>query len=430
MMPQKLIPFDLRIINHKRATIAPVRLWLAESSRVVKNSQRKRLDQTQLRSPANGIAKRFLSGTGLTYALFTLLFGVNVALGVALTMSPEISTLFGSQDRFAYQAYQERILQLRMEVDRLHSRQYLQTGNQNLQMQELLQQQQVLAEQYQYIRILAQKAEELGINTAPAEVQSLPPQATIEPVSVEVGQQREQTASLPELAAVSQGLNQMLDQSRIALSGISAAAEKSTGDIVNELGAVGISLDLPEASDLAMGGPLLAALPEQGNDGLAQDANHVLLALERFNYARTALTQAPIFHPLATARRISSAFGNRRDPFGGSSAFHSGLDIPATTGTPVYAAGMGKVIFSGRRNGYGILVEIEHANGLITRYAHMSANLVRTGETVNAGDLIGKVGSTGRSTGPHLHFEVRKDTKPVNPSNFLRIAQRLGGYLS
>jgi murein DD-endopeptidase MepM/ murein hydrolase activator NlpD len=116
---------------------------------------------------------------------------------------------------------------------------------------------------------------------------------------------------------------------------------------------------------------------------------------------------------------ISSGYGGRSDPFGRGRAHHLGIDIDANTGDPVTAAAEGVVSFSGVRNGYGNVVEIDHGNGYKTLYAHNSMNLVRAGDIVRAGQQIAKVGSTGRSTGSHLHFEVKLDGRQVNPRQYL-----------
>lgn len=116
---------------------------------------------------------------------------------------------------------------------------------------------------------------------------------------------------------------------------------------------------------------------------------------------------------------ISSRFGGRNDPFGRGRSHHLGIDIDANTGDPVTAAAEGVVSFSGVRNGYGNVVEIDHGNGYKTLYAHNSANLVRAGDIVRAGQQIARVGSTGRSTGSHLHFEVKLDGRQVNPRQYL-----------
>ncbi len=113
--------------------------------------------------------------------------------------------------------------------------------------------------------------------------------------------------------------------------------------------------------------------------------------------------------------RISSRFGERRDPIHGRHRHHSGVDIVAGRGTPIPAAAAGTVVFAGRRGGYGNLIEIEHADGRRTRYAHTDRILVAPGEQVESGQTIATVGSTGHSTGPHLHFEVRENGAGVDP---------------
>jgi murein DD-endopeptidase MepM/ murein hydrolase activator NlpD len=114
----------------------------------------------------------------------------------------------------------------------------------------------------------------------------------------------------------------------------------------------------------------------------------------------------------------SSAFGWRADPFRGRRKFHNGVDLRAAYGTEVPTAAPGKVTFAGERGGYGLLVVVEHPNGVETRYAHLSSAAVQPGDSVAAGQTIGRVGSSGRSTGPHLHFEVLLDGKRVNPEQF------------
>lgn len=118
--------------------------------------------------------------------------------------------------------------------------------------------------------------------------------------------------------------------------------------------------------------------------------------------------------------KINNEYGFRRNPFGGRSyEFHGGLDIDGERGDIVVAPANGVVTKSGWQGGYGNLIEVDHGNGLVTRYGHLSKIDVQNGDTVQRGQLIGLVGSTGRSTGPHLHFEVRINDKPINPRRFL-----------
>lgn len=123
-----------------------------------------------------------------------------------------------------------------------------------------------------------------------------------------------------------------------------------------------------------------------------------------------------------TAGIITSKFGIRKLKRERRARSHNGIDFRGAIGTPIWAAGAGKVIFSGWRGAYGQAVEIDHGNGLTTLYAHMSKRLAKVGQEVRPGTVIGKIGNTGRSTGPHLHFEVRVQQKPINPLDFVKWA--------
>ncbi len=121
---------------------------------------------------------------------------------------------------------------------------------------------------------------------------------------------------------------------------------------------------------------------------------------------------------------ITSTFGTRSDPFSGGRAHHKGIDFEANTGDPVFAAADGVVSFTGVKSGYGNVVEVDHGNGYSTLYAHNSAFTVRSGDLVRAGQQVAKAGSTGRSTGPHIHFEVHTNGVAVNPKPFLESVKR------
>ena len=131
------------------------------------------------------------------------------------------------------------------------------------------------------------------------------------------------------------------------------------------------------------------------------------------------LSHIPSVIPINVADyTMSSGYGYREDPIYGTKKFHEGLDFAATQGTDVFATADGKVSQASRRSGYGNCIDIDHGNNYLSRYAHLSEILVRPGENVRRGQLIGKVGSTGKSTGPHLHYEVRFKDEPQNPVNY------------
>ncbi|HET9696605.1 MAG TPA: M23 family metallopeptidase [Terriglobales bacterium] len=132
------------------------------------------------------------------------------------------------------------------------------------------------------------------------------------------------------------------------------------------------------------------------------------------------MAEAPTLWPVVG--RITGSFGERIDPFNGEGAFHRGVDISTGFGTRILAPADGVVVFVGEMNGYGRLVEVDHGHGIITRYGHMSAFAVADGQHISRGQTIGYVGLSGRSTGPHLHYEVWVHNTPVNPYKFLRIS--------
>ena len=130
------------------------------------------------------------------------------------------------------------------------------------------------------------------------------------------------------------------------------------------------------------------------------------------------LSQAPNVWPVEG--RITGSFGERIDPFNGEGAFHRGVDISTDYGTPIIAPADGTVVFAGPYSGYGRLIEIDHGHGYITRFGHISGFAVANGQAVHRGDVIGYVGLSGRSTGPHVHYEVWVNNTPVNPYKYLR----------
>jgi len=177
---------------------------------------------------------------------------------------------------------------------------------------------------------------------------------------------------------------------------------------------------LMTAARTAQGGPFVKI--STGRDGsLDPRFERLTLSMARMSALEQGLSGIPQFMP-ADMRMISSGFGYRSDPINGHAAMHTGLDFRGPIGSPIHAAAQGTVSFVGMKQGYGRVVEISHGNGMLTRYAHMSAWRAHVGQQVAAGDVIGLIGSSGRSTGPHLHFEVRINDRAVNPRPFLESA--------
>lgn len=166
----------------------------------------------------------------------------------------------------------------------------------------------------------------------------------------------------------------------------------------------------------AMGGPLIPLF--QGEDEIHPTLERLSNALQRMDALERTLLAIPSAMP-ANIANMSSNFGYRRDPFTGAGAMHNGIDFKGPHGEPILAAASGTVTHAGWQSGYGKTVEITHGNGLMTRYAHLSRISVTTGQNVEQGLQVGAMGSTGRSTGTHLHFEVRLNGRAINPRPFL-----------
>jgi len=158
-------------------------------------------------------------------------------------------------------------------------------------------------------------------------------------------------------------------------------------------------------------------------DAFAQQNGELSLLESELLYREVSARLVPSAQPLADAL-VGSRYGSRIDPFTGRRVAHEGLDFAAPVGAPILAAAAGVVVVAGRHPGYGNQVDVDHGNGLVTRYAHASKLEVAEGEIVKQGQKIAEVGSTGRSTGPHLHFEVRVDGAPRDPLPYLRAGMR------
>ncbi len=202
------------------------------------------------------------------------------------------------------------------------------------------------------------------------------------------------------------------------IDGIETLAEnafRTADEIAVALEAAGLPVDL-DTSGEAVGGPLLPLETGMRFEAGVRELDDALAKLES---VKATARLMPIHNP-APGKAVTSSFGVRRDPFLRKPAMHAGIDFRATTGTPVRSAGSGTVTKAGWNGGYGRMVEVDHGHGFTTRYAHMSRVSVKKGQQVDTSTVLGEVGSSGRSTGPHLHYEVRRDGKPIDPLRFLK----------
>ncbi|HTS25290.1 MAG TPA: M23 family metallopeptidase [Bryobacteraceae bacterium] len=191
--------------------------------------------------------------------------------------------------------------------------------------------------------------------------------------------------------------------------------------------AFGIKQKLESPSDISAEGKLVPSFAESLDDYDSLRRANILALRSRVSHRFIAATEQPSIWPVDG--RLLGPFGQRTDPFSGEGAFHKGVDISAPTGTPVRVTADGIVVFSDFESGYGRLVKVDHGDGMSSYYAHLSRSYVHPGQEVRRGEYLGEVGTTGRVTAPHLHYEVRMRGNPVNPYPYLlpRVEAYQGG---
>ncbi|HXT08580.1 MAG TPA: M23 family metallopeptidase [Roseiarcus sp.] len=219
---------------------------------------------------------------------------------------------------------------------------------------------------------------------------------------------------------VSYSLDRVERQQRATLAGVDKAARAATQKFETVIARTGLSpstLKAPPAARDGVGGPYIPLT--SGNDAFGRAVDATARDIEAARKLRRLMPHLPLSYPLTGDARVSSPFGYRTDPFLGRPELHPGVDLVQAYGSQIKATAIGRVTHAGPMGGYGNAVDIDHGNGIVTRYGHMAHVLVTDGQMVKAGDVIGLIGTTGRSTGPHLHYEVRVDGEPVNPERFL-----------
>ncbi|MBE7185034.1 MAG: M23 family metallopeptidase [Methylobacterium mesophilicum] len=330
------------------------------------------------------------------------------------------------------QAYEDRISALRSQVDRITSRQMLDQQLVETKVSELLSRQAALSGlDARLTPLLPEKA------GAPSPVTPLPLSTDTAPIRGGAGlfELQPETERKPAGDSLSQAdqadrafvaMNRSLqsveaDQMR-QLTQLTNSAYQTTDGIESALASAGLEWD--RKPDEAMGGPYLPASNASAFDARVEELDE---ALGRLRSMRARAARLPLANP-AAGSPVTSTFGVRSDPLLGTPALHAGIDFRASIGTPVVATGTGRVVTAGWNGSYGKMVEIDHG-GYTTRFAHMSEVAVKNGDMVKAGQLIGRTGNTGRSTGPHLHYEVRKSGDAVDPLRFLKAGRKLRDFL-
>ena len=371
----------------------------------------------------------------------------SVATGTYFAFREDVLTrLIGRQTELQF-AYEDRIAELRAQVDRATSRQLLDQEQFEQKLNAVLQRQATLEQR------MAALGGDLAITGSIRPPHGALPSETTpkaSPISDTVIfsappdrearlESREGPASLTRISSrgdaggldgilgrLSAGLDN-IDRKQIAvLNDMEERADSKARRMRSVLSDLGVNpVRMPTGA--TVGGPFVPLNPAKASaSAFDRQLYRVNVVRAQISQYLQALVAVPLRKPVIGEVDMSSPFGMRMDPFNGRPAIHTGIDLRGEVGEPVRATAAGRVSLAGREGGYGNMVEIDHGNGLATRYGHLSEIDVKVGQMVRIGETIGHIGSTGRSTGPHLHYETRVNGEAVDPQKFLRAGVRLG----
>lgn len=334
--------------------------------------------------------------------------------------------------------YEDRIAALRAQIDRIQSRQVLDQSAFEARIDRLTARQDGLREFESRIGAVLDKARQQGMKlplpTSAATEGDVGPSKPLKastwfaPAGGRAdGTDGRVTARIDRAEA---SIDRMAQRQTLALAALAEMAERDAGRIEAVVAKLGLrfgslasadksAAPRPHAVEGGVGGPLVPMIDP------AVAAWRAETALDRLADLRRNAAALPLGVPVRGDAQVTSGFGGRSDPFLGVLAMHTGIDFRADLGDPVIATGPGQIEEAGRQGGYGLMVEIDHGNGISTRFGHLSRIAVEAGQTVRAGQVIGYAGSTGRSTGPHVHYETRLNGDAVNPAAWLDAGEKL-----
>jgi len=368
---------------------------------------------------------------GLAVAAVTL--GYFAATSYLLLRDDLIGAAAARQARLQH-AYEDRISALRTQVDRITSRQLLDQQRMETKVSDLLSRQSRLNELHGRVAPLLDvpgadsagtpAADDLRDPRADAADGSMPAPLALR-TALDDGPEGSAADRADRLfVSLNQSLRTIESDQISRVSSLADDAYLTADQISSVLADAG----LPAGSDAgktAIGGPLVPVDKSRMFDTKVKELD---AALDRLNAVRNSAARLPIANP-APGRGISSTFGMRTDPFLGTPALHSGVDFDAPPGFPARATALGTVSQAGFNGGYGRMVEIDHGNGFTTRFAHLNRIIVKVGQKVERGQVLGTVGNSGRSTGAHMHYEVRRGGAAIDPLRMIKVGKKIGQYL-
>ena len=345
-------------------------------------------------------------------------------------------------------SYEDRVASLRSDIDRLTSRQLLNQEAVEAEVERLLGRQAALDARQDVIAGLSQAVRRAGITadgepapdetpagTAPVAKDPLIT-GSVAPVDGAVSFAGLRSTSLVGVApapmdgmnAVESSLNALARDQVAYVDSIAAEVGQRTDQIARVLKRLGHTVPPGHAAAAGLGGPFVEIDPDADPDTFRTSVELITGEVERFAAVRRFASQLPLSKPVPDAA-ITSGYGARMDPFLGRPAMHTGIDFRAATGHPARATAGGTVITAEYSGGYGNMVEVDHGHGITTRYGHMSRIDVTVGQVVSRGTVVGLAGSTGRSTGPHLHYEVRIDGGAIDPMRYIKAGSEIAPLL-
>jgi len=358
-----------------------------------------------------------------------------------------LTRLIARQAEMQY-AYEERIAEFRSNVERLTSRQLLDHEQFDHKLDQLMRRQAILESRAATLSGVAEQTPTIppparSSDSAPKpspisdRVILMPPperEARLHSRTTSMAAERLDAGSTGagiemKLARLQDSLDRVEARQAAALNRLEEnfdAKARRMRSVLGDLGVDTARVPAPVAAG-ATGGPFVPLTPRGDTGPFERQIYRIAVAKSQVDHLHQLLAAVPIRRPVVGEIEVTSGFGVRMDPFLRSLAMHTGVDFRGTIGEPVRATAAGKVVTAGWSGGYGRMVEIDHGNGLSTRYGHLSVIGVVEGQSVRIGQVIGRLGTTGRSTGPHLHYETRIDGDAVDPQKFLRAALRLGG---
>jgi murein DD-endopeptidase MepM/ murein hydrolase activator NlpD len=393
--------------------------------------------------------------------VFWIVVGTVVALGMwsAATATyfafrdDVLTRLIARQAEMQY-AYEDRIAELRSKIDRTTSRQMLDQEQFDQKLEQIMRRQTALESRATALGAIPDVSVTGSIRpssrgaasetVSPATPKPSPISNTVTFVAPPDREARLESrapiiaSAQPGQLAKMQGVDNVLvrlqtsldkveSRQMAALNAVEDSLESRARRMRGVFSDLGLDMTQLEASTPrgGMGGPFVPLKLAAGAGAFERQLYRINITRSQLERLNRTLALVPYRKPVVGEVEFTSGFGVRSDPFLGRPAMHTGLDFRAATGDPVRATANGKVVSSGWAGGYGRMVEIDHGNGLSTRYGHLSEINVKVGDQIKIGQVIGEVGSTGRSTGPHLHYETRIDGEAVDPQKFLRAGVRL-----